>query len=327
MNGELALGISYFGKLPGSGDFIKSPTNNHQLIQRLDNWAGEALEQLSRNVAWKQLYDMGQPVNFAIMASRKQDVMAGHVLPSTDSSGRRFPFISALTLQAPKPLAFMSRSPLAFARAWARLERTTQEGTSADNPQTVLGELSEDRVNVNVLYETLNPAFQDFLEMQSLASLETLLSSTERPAKVQRILIALGILLQPVMGAGSAGMGKGLMLPLPADPLYRNLVSTFWLDLLAGFLGRADFELLVLVRHDGPPALAVGFNGLQGSTLQAMFDPEAAGNDFIELSDPEWADDHASNDKNLRKLVAYTENSGLSLRTARQTFRETFLGA
>src|SRR5699024_11206545 len=109
--------------------------------------------------------------------------------------------------------------------------------------------LVENRANVNVLYESLNPAFQDFLEMQTLASMQQLLSDDGKPVSVRRIVFALGILLQPVMSAGSAGIGKGLVLPLPADPMYRNLVGCLWMDLLCGFLGRADFELLMLMRR------------------------------------------------------------------------------
>ncbi len=327
MNGELTLGISYFGKLPGRGDFLKGATNNHQLIARLDRWAGDALEQLSRDVAWKRLYDLGQPLNFAVMGSRSRAVVAGHILPSADESGRRFPFISAISMEVRQPLAFMSRSPLAFSRVWARLERASQGAHTADDPLPGLNELTENRANVNVLYESLNPAFQDFLEMQTLASLQALLTTPDQPVSTSRILLALGLLLAPVTGTGSAGMGKGLVLPLPRDPLQRNLVSCLWMDLLSGFLGRADFELLMLQRHNGPPMLAVSFKGLEGRSLHAMFDPNVVQSNYIELYDPGWVDAHVAENAGLQKLAAYAGHDDLTLRTARQTFRETFLGS
>jgi type VI secretion system protein ImpM len=327
MNGELALNISYFGKLPSRGDFLKAPGNNHQLIAMLDRWAGQGLEQLSQDVAWKQLYDMGHPFNFAILGSRSRGAIAGHLLPSTDASGRRFPFMTAVSMDIPQPQAFLSRSPLAFSRVWARLERETRVARDAPDPTVPLSELVDNRANVNVLYESLNPAFQDFLEMQTLESLQSMLGTQDHPVSVRRILLALGILLQPVMSSGSARIGKGLLLPLPNDPLYRNLVSTLWLDLISGFLGRADFELLALLRQGPQSALAVGFSGVQGRGLQAMFDPRVAEQDFIALYDPDWVEDHAHEDAALKKLSTYASQDGLSLRTARNTFRETFLGA
>jgi type VI secretion system protein ImpM len=327
MNGELSLNISYFGKLPGRGDFLKALGSNPPLIAMLDRWAGQGLELLSKDVAWKQLYDLGQPLNFAILGSRSRAAVAGHLLPSTDASGRRFPFMAGVSMEVPQPLAFLSRSSLAFSRLWARLERETQMAHDASDPSAPLTEMTENRANVNVLYETLNPAFQDFLEMQTLASLGELLASREESVSPRRILLALGVLLQPVMNNGAARIGKGLMLPLPRDPLYRNLVSTLWLDLIAGFLSRADFELLLMMRQGPQPALAVSFNGVQGLSLQAMFDPNAAQQHFIALDDPDWVEDHVREDPTLKKLSAYTSQDGLSLRTARNTFRETFLGA
>lgn len=327
MSGELMLGISYFGKLPSRGDFLKAQGNNHQLIAMLDRWAGQTLAQMSRDVAWKQLYDSGRPLNFAVLGSRSHAAIAGHLYPSTDESGRRFPFITAVSMEVPKPLTFMSRSPLAFSRVWARLERETRKLHDLPDPLLPLQELAENRVNVNVVYESLNPAFQDFLEMQTMGTLQALLDTADSPVSMRRILLALGVLLQPVMGAGSSGMGKGLLLPLPGDPMYRNLVSTLWLDLIAGFLGRADFELLVLMRHGGPAVLAIGFNGVQERNLQAMFDPEVIASDYVEIYDPDWIEDHVDSDPGLKKLSAYTSAPDLSLRTARDTFRETFLGA
>lgn len=327
MSGELALNVSYFGKLPSRGDFLKAPGGNHQLIAMLDRWAGAGLELLAQDVAWKQLHDLAHPLNFALLGSRGRSAIAGHLAPSGDASGRRYPFMTAVSMEVPQPLAFFSRSPLAFARAWSRLERETLASRHAPEPATALAELAENRVNVNVLYEALNPAFQDFLEMQTLESLQALLGGREQSVSVRRILLGLGILLQPVMASGAARIGKGLLLPLPHDPLYRNLVATLWLDLVAGFLARADFELLVLLRQGPQPALALGFNGMQGRSLQAMFDPRVAEQDYIAMHDPEWAEDHVHDDPTLRKLAAYTAQDNLSLRTARSTFRETFLGA
>lgn len=327
MNGELSLNISYFGKLPSRGDFLKALSSNHQLIAMLDNWAGQGLEQLSHDVAWKQLYDMGQPMNFAILGPRRKVAIAGHMLPSTDASGRRFPFMTAVSMEVPQPMAFLSRSPIAFSRLWARLERETQTAHGATEPAIPLAEMTEKRANVNVLYEALNPAFQDFLEMQTLQTLSSLLDNGNDPQLPRRIFLALGILLQPVMASGTARIGKGLILPLPKDPLYRNLVSTLWLDLISGFLDRGDFELLVLMRHGPEPMLAVNFNGTQGRSLQAMFDPQVAEQHFITLSDPDWVEGHVRDEPTLKKLSTYASQNTLSLRTARETFRETFLGA
>jgi type VI secretion system protein ImpM len=327
MSTELNLGISYFGKLPSRGDFLKAQDNNHQLIAILDRWAGQGIELLAQDVAWKQLYDMAPALHFSVLGTRSRSVIGGHLLPSSDASGRRFPFMAAVHLEVPQPLPFLSRSPLAFSRLWARLERETLRAKAAADPAETLNELTGQRAGVNVAFESLNPAFMDFLEMQTVGSLESLLGSAGHAVSLRRALLALGVLLQPVMSSGAGRIGKGLALPLPRDPLYRNLASTLWLDLIAGFLGRGDFELLVLTRHDQHPTLLVGFNGIQGRSLQAAFDQRVAEQDFIPLHDPEWVEDHVQEDHALKKLSTYASQEDLALHTARNTFRETFLGA
>lgn len=328
MSGEVNLGISYFGKLPSRGDFLKAPTNNHQLIAGLDQWANAALEALAQDVAWKQLYDKAPALDFALLGSRSQVAIAGHLISSKDESGRRFPFISATSLEVAKPLTFMARSQQAFGRLWSRLAKVSQQAVmEGADAQAILQQLAADPSRVNRQPEGHDQAFQDFLEMQTLGSLQQLLNSSTRQTSVRRILLALGLLLRPVMGAGSSGMGKGLTLPLPSDPMYQSLAACFWLDLIAGFLGRADFRLLVL-RRQGPNALlAVSFKGFEPHCLSAMYDDHKQAASYVPLDDPDWVDDHLHSDGSLSKLATYTEHDDLSLNTARNTFRETFLGA
>jgi hypothetical protein len=45
----------------------------------------------------------------------------GHMVASHDVSMRRFPFLGATALEVERPLAFLARSPLAFARLWSRV--------------------------------------------------------------------------------------------------------------------------------------------------------------------------------------------------------------
>ncbi|HEX7382134.1 MAG TPA: type VI secretion system-associated protein TagF [Nevskiaceae bacterium] len=327
MNGEPTVDVSYFGKLPGADDFLQSAGDHRAVIAPLDRWAQSALEMLARDATWEQLYDRAPPLDFALLGSRRRGVVAGHLAPSMDASGRRFPFIAAISTKVPRPLEFLSRSPLAFARTWAHLEHITREARRGRNPAVQLQRLSDTPAQIHVRRESLDATFQGLLETQTVGSLQALLDAPGRPSGVRRILIALGVLLQPMMGTAPVGLAQGLALPLPCDPLYRNPVSCLWLDLIAGFLARVDCELLLLRRTDEPALLTVSFGGLQGGDLRAMFDPTTLYERYVPVHDPAWADKHVATDAGLRKLATYTDNEGLSLHTARRTFRETFLGA
>lgn len=327
MQANSLLNLSYFGKLPSRADFIKAASNNHQLIARLDQWAGETLEGLTRDVAWKQLYDLSHSINFALMGSRSKAVISGQLLPSQDTSGRRFPFITATALEVSEPLAFIARSPFVLSPLWNKLNAASPALLAAKNADSLLQQLLTDRPTINLNLKTQDAELQRFLEGHTLGSLQALLETPQRTTNVRRIFLALGILLQPIMNAGSVGVGKGILLPLPDTINAQYQVAGLWMDLVAGFLKRADFRILLLQRQTGPAMLAIGFNGLESGHLQAMFSPQQLEDSFVPLYDPDWVDDHIDTDTSLTKLATYTEHRELSLSTARDTFHATFLGA
>lgn len=325
---EATFPLSYFGKLPSRGDFVRTP-ENHQLMLLLDRWAGQGLELLAREPAWKQLYDQAAPLHFAFVGSRSKLAIGGHFLPSRDSSERRFPFLGATRFEVTQPLAFIARSPLALSRLWLSLARLGQQAVAAGDAAEPLRTIAETRVAISPDPQVYDAAFHDFIDLQDIGSLQDLLRQSGHPQlRLRWLLPALGLLLQPVV-AGGARIDKGLALPLPRDALYRPLVAAFWLDLIAGFLGRAEFELVLLVREgtaDDGPQLLLGFNGADGRTLHAALDPQVAREQIIRVDDAEWVEDHIAGDYALNKLVSYIERDDLSLRLARKAFNETFLG-
>ncbi|MFC3551865.1 type VI secretion system-associated protein TagF [Lysobacter cavernae] len=328
-----AMPVSYFGKLPSRGDFVRTP-ESHQLMTLLDRWAGSGVELLAQDPAWKQLYDNAVPMHFAFLGSRSRLAIGGHFLPSRDATDRRFPFLSATRLEVAQPLDFIGRSPLALARLWSNLARLGKQAVQADDAGEPLRELAEARVAVSADPAVYEAPFVDFLDMQDVGSLQRLLrESGHARVQLKWVLPALGLLLQPLLTGTGAHIDKGLALPLPRDPLYRPLVAAFWLDLISGFVARADFELAILIKDGlvrdgagGAPQLIVGFNGADGRTLQAALDPQVAAEQIIRVDDAEWVDDHVAGDYALNKLVSYLERDELSLRVARKAFGETFLG-
>lgn len=320
-----SVGISYFGKLPGRRDFVKS-NDNHQLLSLLDRWAEQGLEMLARDVDWKRHYDAVKPMHFAFLGTRNRVAIAGHFAASRDTSSRRYPFLSATRLDIAHPLTFITRSPLALARLWARLERQTQLAIAMEDPGDPLRELAGQPVSMNLDPGAYDASFADFLDLQTLGSLETMLAVAGHRVSLRRMLPALGLLLRPVLAQPGARLDRGLSLPLPQDALYRPLVATFWMDLVTGFIARSEVELACFVGTDARPSLTLGFNGAQGRTLHALLDPRVGEEHHLRIDDAEWVDDALEEDYALRKLGSYLAEADLSLQVARATFRETFFG-
>ncbi|MCW5581216.1 MAG: type VI secretion system-associated protein TagF, partial [Luteimonas sp.] len=280
---ESTVQISYFGKLPTRGDFVRSQ-DNHQLMALLDRWAGHGLELLSQDADWKRAYDEAPPLHFAFLGSRSRAVIAGHLLPSRDASQRRFPFLSATQLSLPPSQEFIARSPLAFSRLWSALARGSREAMAADDASAILRQLAETRLALGTGSYAYDAPYFEFLDMQVLDSLQDTLAQAGHPRFSARwTLPALGLLLQPALSGAAMPIDKGLSLPLPRDTLYRPLVAAFWMDLVSGFLARAEFELGVLVNETGAPRLLIGFNGADGNLLHNALDARAARGRLIEV--------------------------------------------
>ena len=96
---------------------------------------------------------------------------------------------------------------------------------------------------------------------------------------------------------------------------------------MSGFLARADVELALLINESERPRLVVGFNGADGRILHSALDPKVAAERLIDIDNAEWVEDQLQGDYALNKLASYLDRGDLSLRSARQIFRETFLGA
>lgn len=326
---RVAQPLVHFGKLPSRGDFVRS-YQSPALIHTLDRWLTAGVEALAADVRWKTLYDQAPPAHFVLMGTGSPRGLAGHLIASNDASGRRFPFITAVALDVPRPLPFFSRSPLLLARVWTQLEIQARQAFAARDAGAALTALSQATVDTESGTDAYDANFADFLDLQTVGSLDAMLAAAGHALSLRQALLGLGLLLGPVLASGVSRLDKGLLLPLPDDPLYRPLVGALWLELVSGFLARADFELMLCLprREDrGPPVLQLGLQGTSPRMLHALLDPAVQQEAFVDVRDADWVEDCVGNDAGVHKLSSYLQQPGLTLMQAMRTFKEVFLGS
>ncbi len=312
--------IDYFGKIPSRADFIKA-ADDMPLRGVLDQWLAQSMHLLSANAHWKQLYDAMAPLEFAFVGPRRKHAIAGRILASGDQSGRRYPFLMMHTIDVADPATFLARSILPLETLWRRMDQLARAVLDAPDPSAPLHAITEAPVELDL---GRHDAFAGFLEQNSMATVNALLDG----AKTNRLMLALGILLKPVMKSGTSRLDKSLLLPLPQERSQRYLAATFWLDLIAPFLAKADFELAVfLAELERQPTLVLGFCGASAHTLHAIMDPQAGRKQQIRLDDTDWVDAQIASDTDIRRLASYLDQDQLPLHAARELFRQTFLGA
>jgi type VI secretion system protein ImpM len=323
-----AVSLAYFGKVASRGDFVRS-TQHVALTQTLDRWLSQGLERVSADPRWKQRYDQAGPCRFAFLGVRSRRALAGHLVPSTDASGRRFPFVTAGAFETASPLDFMATAPMPLGRLWSRLETIARAVCDSPDVTGTLGQLAQARLDVDASAGAYAASFGDFIDTQTVGSLEHLLRAGHPGLDLRRMLLALGLLLQPVPASGASRLEKGLCFPLPEDPLYAPLVGALWMTLVAPFLARGDFELAVFVLRAGAAGgatLCIGLAGGAPATLHAIFDPDKREEAFVDVAAADWVDDHLDADYATKKLASYLLQPQLSIGQAVRTFKECFLG-
>lgn len=316
----------YFGKLPSRGDFVRSSAGS-ALIHSIDQWMSQTLELLAEDTRWKIVYDAASPVHFAILGTQSNAGLVGHMVASQDASGRRFPFVLAASFEVGEPLQFLPYSPQALSPLWGRLDSQVRVAQQASDFTEVQDQLLGP-LDVEMQTTTLRESYKAFAQQLTIERLEASLTAAgAAPVSFRQTALALGLLLQPVLSQGHADLNKGLLLPLPRDPMQLPHVLTMWVDLISRFFARTSAETAIFVTMHGPqPVLVMGFHGASPLTLRSVLDSDASRNDNVTVTDAEWVEDWIGSDYGLRKLSNHLRDPSLSLAAAVDLFRETFLG-
>ncbi|MFA5983586.1 MAG: type VI secretion system-associated protein TagF [Methylococcaceae bacterium] len=319
--------IGYFGKIPSRGDFIKAAENT-ALMALLDQWLTQAMGLLAENPRWKFLYDDSKAINFAFVGPRKSHAVIGHIIASSDLAGRRFPFLTASSMAVAEPVKLVSYSPMAFAKFWDYLSFQSNHIVTVNEAMEPLQNLSSVRVPLEFQGLQFEQVFADFLQLETLGALNEKLLVAGFKGSVRQLVLALGLLLQPIMTSHKGTQPeKSIVLPLPNDAIYGNLVGTFWMHLITPFLLRDDFELaLFTVTLAKYRCLVLGFNGASSRTLQAIYDSQIGDDLQLDFDDTPWVEEQVNSDYNLKKLSSYLMHPSLSLSAVLSSFHENFIG-
>jgi type VI secretion system protein ImpM len=312
--------IGYFGKIPARSDFVKV-ADDQPVVGMLDDWLAQVMTRLPGDPRWKLYYDASPPVSFAFVGPGRRHAVAGHLVASHDQSGRRFPFLMMRTVDVPEPEAFVSRSPLAFGPLWDFLESMAPRVIQSEDPGPHLHAIADAELALGEHDVQLD----GFLATATVSSLSDALGQD-----ANRLILGLGLLLQPVMHSRPASLQKSLVLPLPTlgGSGARCQVAAFWLELVTPFIRRTAFDLALFITTVASlPVLVIGFGGSAAETLHGIVDPLAGREQQVQLLDNGWIDEQLGIDIDVRALASYLEQPMLPLRLARELFLKTFIGA
>lgn len=320
----------YFGKLRSRGDFVRSAAHP-ALIHSLDRWLSSGIELMAEDAHWKPIYDQADGSHFAMISPLRHTAVVGHLLPSADLSGRRFPFLTGVAVEAATGPDLLALGPLIFQSTWMRLAEAAERAVHIDEEgiPAELAAMAQTQLPLLCPAVDVRQNYDHFLARTTLATLARDISGQDAVVDVRQMLLAIGLLLQPVMASSSQPIEKGLCLPLPQDEALRFAVATFWMDLIAQFLSRSRYDLTLFLPRgiNHPPCLLVSFSAGAANVLHGIFDSRVTGNIFITLHQSPWVEDYVENDYALKKLSSYLLTPDMALAQVLSSFQEAFLGS
>lgn len=215
--------VTWFGKLPGHGDFIRSAAVP-ELSNKLDRWLSSAMQRCSTVPGWQQRYDRQPARYFAYLNLRQSLGFAGYVKPSRDRSQRRFPFVAARTLTLPRARLLSARSPLVLSRLWQRMRNEVDQLESGTgdictrNLPRLVTTLELDATAFDAMYS-------DFLEVTDGRMVDGWLDQARHQMSMRSFAGRACRDGQPLRQQRFA---------LPGDTQQSFLLASFWLDLFLG---------------------------------------------------------------------------------------------
>ncbi|GAA0315808.1 type VI secretion system-associated protein TagF [Psychrobacter aestuarii] len=314
MMSDTQLPLSYFGKLPARGDFVRA-RHNVADIENIDRWVSDAIR-LSGT-----LTETLNTLSFSHIDTTAQQVITGSMLASHDSSGRKYPLIGFCVLYLEKPKQWMNYLPTKALPIWTDIDTALNQVVSSPS-EHVTDLLSKHTV---LIHSSSSPHYYDFINSTTLNDIAAYKDS-DKQAIAQQI-IATGLLFLPTYTKGFHGLNKTLCWTLGHDKDTAVGLATFWHDLIHGFYQPHELHLnTYFYKRQGIYQLFISFGQPDSHLLAQITDTDTVFHeDWVMIDDSQWTQEYIDEDIGLTRFSHMLLREDSFLYDVRQLFKTVFL--
>lgn len=273
------------GKLPAFADFLRHNATARETLA-LDEWIQHGLyhAQQSLRTEWDSSFENAPAYSFIFWPENADRFLVGHLRPSRDRSGRRYPFVVSLLVDRLRYGAkYVPVAPAAFSgflEDARRLVELAMDGLDAH-------EIAE---RVQALSLPVQPGmgeeeYRDFLRGTTLRQFCTEVFGSFEGQEKTTLFESLADLLLPFRQRPIVRLSLGIRFPLSAASGRSSLETSFWLDASVRMVKQQAVAPLLF--------WTTGGSGL-GGTAYLFFRPPSP-KVFVNLVKPELESDTICN--------------------------------
>lgn len=271
-----SVNVGLFGKTPSQPDFVRHNAGSAS-ARAWDEWLNAGLAEMRRVEGddWTPIFDAAAPLHcIARPSGDPRQVLAGHISPSRDQSGRRYPLTVFCEFQLDRQARGIQVLPYALTSFLDAAAHLAGDGKSPLG--TSLGTMS---ALVPSNPADLSGRMASQLREMTMESFWTaVLGSFDDPRKYLCIKNLFGT-LAPLRGYDPQRLAMGLRLPgvARASHLSPSLVMSSWISLCRAVIGEESLANSWLFWHNSPGAARPGcflfFRTPSPGVLSALLDP------------------------------------------------------
>ncbi len=322
--------LVYFGKLPSRGDFVRARAHISETTI-IDQWVSQALSlseaisqetPLANYTSEKKALDETLVLNFSHIDTNSKQIITGVLIPSHDSSHRKYPFVGFSLIHLDKPKRWMNYLPIKSLSLWDG----TYQALSAAKYHTDDIKVTEGLTNCLLpIDKNASTHYYDFINNTTLQDI-ALLMNISKSQLIQQI-IATGLLFLPTFTKGFNGLNKSIRWALTIDKTTSIYMATFWHDLIYDFYQPHQLYLnTYFYRSSNEYQLVLSFIKPEGHVLSQLLSNENASSDnCVAIADSLWTQVYIDKDIGLTRFNKILSQEDLYLYDARQLFKQTFL--
>jgi len=294
-----SVNVGLFGKTPMQPDFVRYNAGSAS-ARAWDEWMNASLQDMRRlgNQEWESAFDAAPPLNFiARPTADNRQVLAGHIRPSHDETGRRYPLTVFCEFQLDRQGRGIQSLPYSL-EPFLNAAASFATSCATRSPDNAILKAMETLVPENP-GESSERAMTDTLRDVTMEELWLcLFGAFDDPRKYLCIKNLFGT-LAPLRGHDPQRLAMGLRFPGAAinGAATPSFVATAWAILSKAVVGEESLSRSWLfwerAPHTGHPSVHLFFRTPSANTLSAVLNPESASESIWDI---ESTDAHRINE-------------------------------